>query len=392
MSEIFFKHFPNASGAVFHAFAPYRVCPIGAHVDHQHGLVSGFAINKGVDFFYQPTDGGEIIAYSENFSGMIGFSVRDEVEELKGDWGDFLRGSVWALKKRGKLWRGVRGVIKGSLPVGGLSSSASVILCYLQALAQVNDLQFDAQTVIDIAYRAEKEFVGVSVGKLDHSCEVLSRREHLLFLDTKDQSYELIKMPDTMPPFDIVIFYSGLSRRLGATFNNHVDELKAASWYLKALDGRDLGSFSDTRLRDVPRYVFDRFKDSLPEVFMRRARHFYTECERVRIGAEAFRQGDMRTYGRMSFESGRSSIDDYQTGSPYLVALYDAFLSAPGVYGGRFSGAGFKGCAVALVDPDKTEMCVEKVTRDYLTRYPELKDAYSTHICTTHDGVGVNVY
>lgn len=391
MSELFSKYFPEAKGAVYSAFAPYRVCPIGAHVDHQYGFISGFAIDKGIHFFYQPTDGGEVLAYSENFPGLTAFSVREGGEEKLDDWGDFLRGSVWALKKRAKLWRGVRGVLSGSLPVGGLSSSASVILCYLQALSQVNDLQFDAQTLIDIAYRAEKDFVGVNVGKLDQSCEVLSRSGHLLFLDTKDQSYELIKAPDTMPPFDIVIFYSGLSRRLGSSFNNHVDELKAASWYLKGLSGRELGAFSDTRLRDVPREVYDQYASKMPDVFARRAKHFYTECERVQKGAEAFRRGDLETYGRLSLESGKSSIEDYQTGSEHLVALYESFLSAPGVYGGRFSGAGFKGCAVALTDPKKTEACIERVTRDYLTKYPELRGAYSAHICKTHDGVGVNM-
>ena len=386
--ELFERRFPGARGAVYRAFSPYRVCPLGAHVDHQYGLISGFAIDKGVELCYQMTGDGVIELVSEDFPGTARLSVLDRSIERAGDWGDFARGCVWALGRRRRLWRGVRGVVRGSLPIGGLSSSAAVILCYLQALLQANDLLMDASELIDVALEAERDYVGVSVGKLDQSCEVYARRGHLLFLDTLDQTYELIAQPAHMPPFDIVVFYSGLSRKLGAGFNTRVDELKAASWYLKALEGLPLGTFADSRLRDVPAQVYYRRENELPEPFRRRARHFYTECERVRKGAQAFRAGDIAAFGQLVFESGLSSIQNYETGSEHLIALYEALTQADGVYGARFSGAGFKGCCVALVDPARREQCVEYVTGKYLSRFPELRGAYSVHVCKTEDGVG----
>ncbi len=386
-SRLFFSHFPDARGAVYHAFTPYRFCPIGAHVDHQYGFVTGFAIDKGVTLLYQRTDDASVRLFSEDFPTEVAFSLHDDQIRKQGDWGDYLRGAVYALGKKHRLLRGIRGVIKGSMPIGGLSSSAAVILCYLQALMQANDHILNPRETIDTAYIAEHNFVGVSVGLLDQSCEMYCRKNHLLYLDTKERNSELIPANPDMPDFDIVIFYSGLSRRLGSGFNNRVDELRAASWYLKSLENLPLNPFSETRLRDVPEEVYHKHEHSLPEPFRRRARHFYEECARVHRGAQAWRKGDLVEFGKQVFLSGESSINNYETGSPHLIALHEALLEAPGVYGGRFCGAGFKGCAGAIVDPTKTEDCIEFVTKRYLDKYPNLLGAYSAHVCRTADGV-----
>ena len=371
----------------FQFFAPYRICPIGAHVDHQHGLITGFAIDKGVTLECEPTDDGTVLITSGDFDGVVSFNVKQPPAELLHDWGDFVRGAAYVLKEC-NLKRGMRGRIVGSLPIGGLSSSAAVILCYLRALMQFNDVEVDDAALIELALRVEKGYAGVNVGKLDQSCEVLSKKDHLLFLDTADQSFELIKTPDNMPKHQLMIFYSGLSRKLGAGFNLRVDELRAAGWYLLGLGGMDRNPFSKTRLRDVPVELFDAYQHQLPVPFMRRARHFYTECERVRQGADAWRRGDIKTFGELVFQSGKSSIEDYETGSEHLIELYNQLRHAPGVYGGRFSGAGFKGCCIAIVDHDKVDDCERFVTDNYLRKYPMLEGAYSVHRCDSENGVG----
>jgi len=192
-----------------------------------------------------------------------------------------------------------------------------------------------------------------------------------------------------MPAFETAVFYSGVPRRLGSGFNNRVDELRAAAWYLKAMEGMPLGPFAENRLRDVPEEAFLRREADLPQPFRRRARHFYTECGRVRRGVDAWRRGDMAAFGQLVFESGQSSIENYETGSPELIELYRAMREAPGVYGGRFSGAGFRGCCVALVDPARREQAAQFVERRYLDKFPAMKDTYSCHFCGTRDGVGV---
>jgi galactokinase/galacturonokinase len=147
------------------------------------------------------------------------------------------------------------------------------------------------------------------------------------------------------------------------------------------------GKFNETYLREVPYEVYLQYKDRLPENFAKRAEHWYTEFDRVQKGAEAWRRGDLDTYGRLSFESGRSSIYNWETGSPELKTLYEIMTVTDGIYGGRFSGAGFKGCCMALIDPAYEESIVEKVSAAYLKAFPNLEGKYSAHICESADGV-----
>jgi galactokinase/galacturonokinase len=115
--------------------------------------------------------------------------------------------------------------------------------------------------------------------------------------------------------------------------------------------------------------------------------HWYTEFDRVAAGVEAWRRGDIEAFGKLSFESGRSSIDSWETGSPELKELYEIMTKTDGIYGGRFSGAGFKGCCMALIDPAFEEKIVARVEAEYLRAFPHLTGKYSAHICETADGV-----
>lgn len=149
----------------------------------------------------------------------------------------------------------------------------------------------------------------------------------------------------------------------------------------------EYGKFIDTRLRDVPVQVFEEYKHLLPENFRKRATHYFGEIRRAEQGAEAWKNGDLDTYGKLIFESGKSSVENYECGCPELITLYNIMTETDGIYGGRFSGAGFKGCCMALVDPDKAEGILERVTEKYLSVYPDLKGKYMCTICNTADGV-----
>ena len=230
--------------------------------------------------------------------------------------------------------------------------------------------------------------MGVSVGKLDQSCEVYCRRDQLLYLDTRDDSYELIPQSPGMPSWKIGIFFSGLERSLaGSKYNMRVDEVRSAAYALKAYAGMEYGKFKETFLRDVPREVYDRYKDRLPETWRRRAEHWYSEFGRVETGVAAWRRGDLAAFGKITTESGASSIFNWETGSDELKALYEIIVRQDGVYGGRFSGAGFKGCCMALIDPAFEERIAAAVEREYLSVFPGLKGKYLYCGCMTADGV-----
>lgn len=387
--ELFFKTYRKEPMAV--AFCPYRICPLGAHVDHQHGKITGLAIDKGVRIAYGAKQNGVIELSSLQFAKRAQWHIAQIDEKPVGDWADYLRGATWALAKRYPLRFGLCGVVEGSLPIGGLSSSAAVIIAFLSALCSVNGLTLTEHEMIMTALDAELRYVGVSVGKLDQSCEVYSKKDHLLYLDTLDDSYELIANHPNMKPYKIAIFFSGIERTLaGSKFNMRVDELKSAAYALMAYAGMAYGKFEDARLRQVPREVYEAYKDRLPENWRRRAEHYYTEFERVERGAEAWRRGDIEAFGKLSFESGHSSIYHYETGSDELRTLYEIMLRTDGIYGGRFSGAGFKGCCMALIDPSFAETIEEKVTREYLKVFPQLEGKYSFHLCESADGVQLN--
>ena len=369
------------------AFAPYRICPIGAHSDHNLGKITGFAIDKGIHIAFRPKQNGVVEMASLQFPKRAQWHIHD-VGGKTGDWADYIRGATWALSKAHPLSVGVCGVIEGTLPIGGLSSSAAVILAFLDALCKVNRIRLSPQELIQTAFDAEKNYVGVNVGTLDQSCEVLSRKDHLLYLDCKDGSYQLIPTSPAMKPYQIAIFFSGLEHSLaGSKYNMRVDELRAGVYALQAFSGYEYGKFKDTNARDVAYSIYQAYKDRLPEPWAKRCEHWFSEYQRVEAGAEAWRRGDIEEYGRLSFESGWSSIHNWESGAPEQIRLYEIMRATDGIYGGRFSGAGFKGCCMALIDPAFEESIVEKVSREYLTAYPHLAGKYSVHMCQSADGV-----
>lgn len=368
-------------------FCPYRICPIGAHSDHNLGKITGLAIDKGIHIAYAPKQNGVVEMASLQFPKRAQWHIASVPPQKQNDWADYLRGATLSLSRLHQLHVGLCGVIEGTLPIGGLSSSAAVIISFLTALCKVNGIQLSQQEIIDVAYDAELNYVGVSVGKLDQSCEVLSKKNHLLYLDTKDNHYELIPQSQEMKPYKIAIFFSGLEHNLaGSKYNMRVDELRSGVYALQALAGMEYGKFNEANARNVPREVYEQYKDRLPEPWAKRCEHWYTEFERVEKGAEAWRRGDIEAYGQLSFESGWSSIHNWESGAPEQIRLYEIMTQTDGIYGGRFSGAGFKGCCMALIDPAYEDEISRKVTDAYLASFPHLKGKYAVFICDSANG------
>lgn len=387
--EEFKKRF-NTTETPLSVYCPYRIAPVGAHSDYQHGLISGFAIDEGVELCFLPTNDGSVKLYSANFEGAAEFSAY-ELPQRSYTWGDFAKAAFVSLKRKHRIDKGLIGLIYGSLPVGGLSSSAAVLIAYICAICKINDVKLTPDELIDFALYAEHDYLEMNVGKMDQSCEVYSKKDHLLFLDTLDDSYKLIPTSEKMPPYEFAVIFSGKERKLANTaFNSRVDEAKAASFALRAFAGIPYGSFKDSYMRDVPREIFDEYKSKIPPAWRRRAEHFYGEFSRVQRGAKAWENGDINEFGRIMFESGHSSIYNWETGSAELKTLYEIMQKCDGIYGGRFSGAGFNGSSVALVNPDKKEYIENFLKEEYLKVYPQYKDDFSIRFCKTADGVKID--
>ena len=371
----------------YHIFSPYRVCPLGAHVDHQHGLVTGFAINKGVDLWFNVREDSKVKLTSLSFEGDVEFDLAMRTEVREKHWGDYARGAKYALKKRFELSKGIDGVIKGSLPVGGLSSSAAVLIAYVMAFAKANGIRLQPFEVVQIASEAEREYIGLNNGILDQSCIALGKKHGLLFLDCDTNDYRIISRNPNMPDFEIGIFFSGLTRSLvNSDYNLRVYECKTAAWNMLAYHNQPLKTFDKTFLRDIPKETFDKTRDMMPLRFARRAEHFYSEYRRVRQGVTAWETGNLQLFGKLSFDSCESSIHNYECGSPELISIYNIMRPLQGVYGGRFSGAGFKGAVIALVDPKYKEQIEKELTEKYLNEYPEYAETFKVYWVKPDDG------
>ena len=371
----------------YHIFSPYRVCPIGAHVDHQHGLVTGFAIDKGVDLWFSPSDDGHVHLESRSFDGIVDFNIDQPTQVRQYNWGDYVRGAKFALRKRFQLTRGITGVLQGSLPVGGLSSSAAVLIAYVMAFAKANGISLQPFEVVQIASEAERKYIGLNNGLLDQACIALGRKDGLLFLDCDTNDYRIIQKHPDMPDFELAIFFSGLTRSLiNSDYNLRVYECKTAAWNMLAYLDQPLKTFDKTFLRDIPKTTFDKTKIAMPARFARRAEHFYTEYRRVRQGVTAWETGNMKLFGKLSFDSCESSIHNYECGSPELIAIYDIMRTLPGVWGGRFSGAGFKGACIAIIDPAYRDAIEQQMTERYLAQFPEYENTFKCFFVRPDDG------
>jgi galactokinase/galacturonokinase len=370
--------------------SPLRVCPLGAHVDHQDGIVTGMALTDSVDLVYTPEDDGYLRVQSLDFPDEEYFHVDQVPDMVPTFWGNYLRGAVLSLSRRFKLHRGIRGVVRGKLPIGGLSSSAAVTTAYLMALCDVNEIELPSRELIDYSHWVETDFIGLNNGILDQSANILSRDGYLMVMDCQTEEFDMVPRSAQMPEFELVIVYSGISTTLIKTdYNNRVDECKVAAWLLQEVGDLEVSAFRDVKLRDIPREVYETHADRLPGRFRRRADHFYGELDRVQAGVEAWRRGDIAEFGSRVFASGESSISKYESGCPELITIYETLAESEGVYGARFSGAGYRGCCIGLVDPAYKESIAARIDEVYPVKHPEFRDHYRVFFSKTADGAEV---
>jgi galactokinase/galacturonokinase len=336
-------------------FSPYRICPIGAHIDHQGGAVLGRTINIGTTLEYEPLDSNEIHIVSDQF-GETSFLIG---ELDTNHWARYAQAAARILKVR----RGMKAHVNGSLIGSGLSSSASVGLAYLKALAEVNTIELANEQLVQLEYELEHDELKLQIGLLDPLTIVNGRKDALLFMDTITASATPI--PDPLPSFAWIVAYSGVSRELTKSgFNVRVDECHQAAKEL--LPNAKI-------LSDVPREVFEERKMRLPENLRKRAEHFYTELERVQQGAKAWDEANLEEFGQLMNQSCASSINNYESGSDILRELHELVSGMDGVYGCRFSGGGYGGCVVALAHHLSAKNICASITEEFSARHPELK-------------------
>jgi galacturonokinase len=367
--------------------APYRICPLGAHVDHQLGTVTGMAVDRAVHLAFAPSRSRTVRLASLSFPGQVEFSIGNVPNRQAGDWGNYARGAVRALSQHHSLRQGIFGVTSGALAEGGLSSSAAFGIACLMALEEANGFAVSQDDNIVLDQNIENNYLGLRNGILDQAMILLSRREQLTWLDCRTRQHKRVTAGKDLPPFAILLAFSGLTKSLVSTdYNRRVEECTAAASLLLHAVGRPQ---MPPQLGNILPEEYAEHKHLLHGPESRRAEHFFTEIARVQQGVDAWQAGNLEQFGQLMTQSCDSSIHNYQCGAPPLATLQSLLISTPGVYGSRFSGAGFRGCCVAFVNPAAAEEIGQRVLMQYHKMIPELAAHSRVLICQSDDGARI---
>ncbi len=322
--------------------APGRVNLIGEHTDYNDGFVLPMAIDRAIWIALRPRDDRRVRVYSLDYGQTLEFSSLG-FERGQG-WGEYIKGVAYALQAEGYALRGWEGALSGNVPKGaGLSSSAALELAAARAFAAVSGLDWQAARMARICQRAENEWVGVQCGIMDQMACAVSREGHALFLDCRSLEYEHVPLPQDIA---VVVLDTSTRRGLvGSAYNERREQCQAAARFFRVKALRDL-SMEQFEARGK------RLKE-LEQAAWKRARHIVSENERVLAAAQAMRRGDAARLGALFNQSHASLRDDFEVSSPALDQIVEAAQAQPACYGARMTGAGFGGCAVALVKQEE---------------------------------------
>ncbi|KAJ3693477.1 hypothetical protein LUZ60_008957 [Juncus effusus] len=361
---------------------PYRICPLGAHIDHQGGVVTAMTINYGILLGFVPSENGEVLLQSGQFEGVLKFNSEELQKPIENreniNWESYARGAIYVLQHEGyDLKKGIIGFISGveGLDSSGLSSSAAVGIAYLLALECANNIVVPPLNNIYLDKLIENKYLGLENGILDPSAILLSKYGYLTFMDCKTIKPSYMRFSELNKGaemnFKILLAFSGIKHNLPkkSGYNIRVSECKEAARQLLLVEGfEDL----DPILCNVDLITYEAHKGKLKENLAKRAEHYFSETKRVAKGRDAWAHGNLEDFGQLISASGQSSIDKYECGSKEMIELYKILLEAPGVYGARFSGAGFRGCCLAIVAVDSADVAADYVRKKYELAWPDL--------------------
>ena len=356
--------------------APGRIELLGNHTDYNEGFVISAALDMYISVAGGRTDSGEARIYSADYNEMCVFDPCNP--EQTGEWGDYIKGVVYELGKRGIHTGGFNAAVSGTLPAGaGLSSSAALETATALMIRQLYPYDLDLEETARLCRHAENEFVGMNCGILDQFSCMFCRRDSALFLDCRSEEHETIPLGredicvvicNTMKTHDLI----------GSLYNARREECLGAVRFFSRQNA--------VALRDVTAEMFEKEADALPENERKRARHVIYENERVLKGRDALYEGDIHAFGAYMNESHESSREMFENSTPELDMLQQAAVSAEGVLGAKLSGGGFGGCIAALAETGSVGALKNRLTEVYRKQTGIIPDVYCANIS---DGAGV---
>jgi galactokinase len=358
------------------ARAPGRVNLIGDHTDYNEGFVLPMAIDREVWFAVRARGDRRVVVHSLDFDADASFALDDGGPRDSG-WIEYLRGVAWALEQGGRRTRGWEGIAAGDVPRGaGLSSSAALELATARTFAALGDLSWEPVAMARLAQRAENEWVGVNCGIMDQLISAAGAAGHALLIDCRSLETRLVPIPDAAA---VVVLDTGTRRGLvESAYNERRSQCeRAARW------------FGVRALRDVDVPTFTAREAELDPVIRKRARHVVTEDARTVAAAASLQRSDLAAVGALMNESHISLRDDFEVSRPELDTMVELAQSQTCCYGARMTGAGFGGCAVALVARTDASAFARTVADAY-RRAVALQPA--VYVCSASQGASVESF
>jgi galactokinase len=355
------------------ARAPGRVNLIGDHTDYNDGFVLPMAIDREVWIAVRPRDDRRVAVHSIDFAQDATFAL-DDGGPRKGGWIEYVRGVAWALEENGRPTRGWEGVAAGDVPVGaGLSSSAALELAAARTFAAVSGVVWQPVAMARLAQRAENEWVGVNCGIMDQLISAAGAAGHALLIDCRTLATQLVLIPEDAA---VVVLDTGTRRGLvDSAYNERRSQCEHAARF-----------FGVPALRDVDLATFHAREAELDPITRRRARHVVTENARTEAAADLLGRGDVAAMGKLMDESHISLRDDFEVSRPELDRMVELAQREDACFGARMTGAGFGGCAVALVARDQATNFARTVSEAY-SHAVGLKAA--VYVCAASQGASV---
>ena len=338
---------------VFITHAPGRVNLIGEHTDYNEGFVMPMAIERAIWITLRPIEEKKVRLFSLGFNAWAEFDLETLINNGQG-WVEYIKGIAAMLDEAGYPLKGWEGVIASNIPVGaGLSSSAALELAATRAFAAVGEWEWNPKKMALLAQRAENQWVGVNCGIMDQLISAAGEKDHALMIDCR--TLEITPAP--LPPGCAVIILDTSTRRglIDSEYNLRRQSCEKAA-----------ACFGVETLRDVSPQQFNEKAAGLDEETRKRARHIITENERVLKALEAMQNSQPEILGQLMKESHTSLKEDYEVSRRELDLIVDLSNQHPDCFGARMTGAGFGGCALALVKEDQAINFSNFVSTEYL--------------------------
>lgn len=375
--DMFAELFGDSEGARFY-FSPGRVNLIGEHTDYNGGHVFPCALTLGTYGAARKREDNKIHFYSMNLDsfGVVEASLDDLTNKKEYNWANYPLGVVWAFKEKGHtITSGFDMVIWGNIPNGsGLSSSASLEVLtgvILTDLFEIKDLSMTDLALI--GQYSENNFNGCNCGIMDQFAVAMGKKDHAIFLDTSDLSYEYA--PCVLDGAKIVITNSKVKHSLvDSAYNDRRNECAAA---LKALQSE----LDIQALGDLTPEEFEAHKSLIKdEIQLQRAKHAVYENQRTIDAVTALKVGDIESFGKLMNQSHISLRDDYDVSCEEIDILVDLAWKIPGVLGSRITGGGFGGCTVSIVKDESIDTFIETIGKTYLEKVGHEAEFYTVDI------------